>query len=62
MYADTNMVDTVARNLISNALKFTHSGGLVEVAATQDENMVEISVSDIWYWDRPKAYSKIVSD
>ncbi len=46
MYGDTNMVDTVVRNLLSNALKFTHSGGLVDVAATQDETMVEISVSD----------------
>jgi signal transduction histidine kinase len=46
-YADLNMVQTVIRNLVSNALKFTRSGDSVEVAAKQEENQrVEILVSD----------------
>ncbi|MCP4401079.1 MAG: hybrid sensor histidine kinase/response regulator [bacterium] len=44
--ADVNMLDTVMRNLLSNALKFTHAGGTVEVSARHDLHGVEISVSD----------------
>jgi len=45
-YADYNMVDTVIRNLIANALKFTHPGGTVEVSVRQKENYFEVAVSD----------------
>ena len=47
VFADNNMLLTVIRNLISNAVKFTHKGGLVNISAkiTKDKN-VEISVSD----------------
>jgi len=45
-YADRKMVDTVIRNLISNALKFTDADGTIEVSTRQDENSVEIAVSD----------------
>ena len=46
IHADYNMVDTVIRNLISNALKFTMEGGSVEVSAKQDTHRVEVAVSD----------------
>ncbi len=46
VYADFNMVNAVLRNLISNALKFTNTGGTVEVSAKQDGMYVEVSVSD----------------
>lgn len=45
-YADKKMVDTIIRNLLSNALKFTHSGGNIEVSATQNGNYVTVSVAD----------------
>ncbi|HUX58988.1 MAG TPA: ATP-binding protein [Bacteroidales bacterium] len=44
--ADKNMVKTIFRNLISNAIKFTHRNGKVEIAAKIKDNHVEISVSD----------------
>jgi signal transduction histidine kinase len=44
--ADKNMVDTVLRNLLSNALKFTHPGGEINVLTTQDTKDVTIAVSD----------------
>ena len=45
--ADEKMLDTVLRNLISNSVKFTKSGGKIMVRAKQAGNdMVEISVSD----------------
>jgi signal transduction histidine kinase len=46
-YADYTMVDTIIRNLLSNALKFTDTGGTIEVSAHQPtEDVVEIAVSD----------------
>jgi signal transduction histidine kinase/ligand-binding sensor domain-containing protein len=44
--ADKNMIRTILRNLISNAIKFTHKNGKVEVKAMIINNQVEISVSD----------------
>lgn len=44
--ADKNMIKTILRNLISNAIKFTHKNGKVEVKAFFDNNHAEISVSD----------------
>jgi two-component system sensor histidine kinase/response regulator len=46
VYADFNMVNAVVRNLLSNALKFTKSGGKVEFSAKQNGEYVEVSVTD----------------
>ena len=44
--ADANMLSTIVRNLISNALKFTPEGGLVTVRAATDAQSVVVSVAD----------------
>ncbi len=44
--ADKNMIRTILRNLISNALKFTSANGKVGINAICTENAVEISVED----------------
>ncbi len=46
IYADYSMLNTVVRNLTSNALKFTSSGDRVELSASRDEQHVEVAVSD----------------
>ncbi len=46
VYADDNMVDAIIRNLISNALKFTHAGGNIIVSATHNEKDVQTAVAD----------------
>ena len=44
--ADRNMINTVLRNLVGNAIKFTHRYGSVRVAAARDRNEVVVSVTD----------------
>jgi signal transduction histidine kinase/ligand-binding sensor domain-containing protein len=44
--ADRNMIKTVFRNLISNAIKFTPKNGKVEVNALTNDKYAEIAVSD----------------
>lgn len=46
VYADENLLNTVLRNLISNALKFTPEGGEVLISAEVSGSRVKISVSD----------------
>lgn len=45
-YGDKEMISTVIRNLINNAVKFTSSGGSVLVAAERKDRFVEIRVQD----------------
>ncbi|MEI6436929.1 MAG: PAS domain-containing sensor histidine kinase, partial [Bacteroidota bacterium] len=47
VFADEHMVETVIRNLIANAVKFTHKRGRIFVMAKESEgNRVEICVQD----------------
>ena len=47
IYADEKMVNSVLRNLLSNAMKFSYRGGLVVVRSRKNEDeSVEISVTD----------------
>ena len=44
--ADRNMLETVLRNLLTNAIKFTRENGKVDIIAKSDSQFVEVSVLD----------------
>ena len=45
-FADYDMINTVIRNLVSNALKFTTAGDRIELSASCSEIVAEVSVCD----------------
>jgi len=46
IYADNNMVNTIVRNLISNAIKFTDKKGKISVGARQNCENTEFIIQD----------------
>ena len=45
-YCDENMITTVIRNLISNAIKFTNPLGDIRIWATEKEKVIEVVIAD----------------
>jgi len=45
-FADKSMTETILRNLISNAIKFTFPGGTITVSSEIDNDMVVIKIKD----------------
>lgn len=43
---DSRMIDTVVRNLISNAVKFTNSGGKITITCQQDKEHLTLKIVD----------------
>lgn len=46
VYADEEMINTILRNLLTNAIKFTNKEGAVTVNAVAKDSFVEVSVVD----------------
>ncbi len=46
VFADINMIRTVVRNLVSNALKYTNKNGIVSISKQVGESQVTVSVQD----------------
>ncbi len=45
-FADINLLETILRNLINNAIKFTHEGGNIQIKASLHADVIKISVTD----------------
>jgi len=43
---DENIVNTVLRNILSNAIKFTKPGGTITILTSETEGFIEVKVSD----------------
>ncbi len=59
--ADANMVETVFRNLVSNAIKFTPDAGKVRIEARRRGEFVELAVEDNGVGMAPETMDKIFS-
>lgn len=46
IYADENIIKTVLRNLISNAIKFSYPGNKVKIFSEETDGAIKISVQD----------------
>lgn len=46
VYIDKNMIESVFRNLISNAIKFTQSKGVVHISSEIDTNHIKLIIKD----------------
>jgi len=59
VFADEEMVRTIIRNLMSNAIKFTKKYGEIKISASGKEDFIEISVSDSGVGIGEESLSKI---
>jgi len=58
--ADKHMFDTIVRNIISNAIKFTKAGGIVSISAIYNkDNAVEFQISDSGIGMSPELKEKL---
>jgi signal transduction histidine kinase len=59
VFADNDMLKTVLRNLVSNAIKFTNNGGAINITAEQTHSNITISVSDNGVGIKPDNLTKL---
>lgn len=60
VFADTMQVQTILRNLISNAIKFTHYEGSIEIEVLEEHNMVKTIIKDTGVGIEPDNIKKIL--
>jgi signal transduction histidine kinase len=46
IYADKNILQSIIRNILSNAIKFTQRGGQIKIEGKQDSNNTIVSITD----------------
>ncbi len=59
VYADVNMINTVLRNLVTNAIKFTPQNGKITIISTHFEDKVIICVKDTGVGISQKSIDKL---
>jgi two-component system sensor histidine kinase/response regulator len=59
VFGDINMLDTVIRNLISNALKFSDAGDKITIDAEISEDIVTMKISDTGVGMPPEIQEKL---
>jgi signal transduction histidine kinase len=59
IFADVNMLKTILRNLVSNAIKFTNPGGQISIYAEQSGSDVTVVVSDNGTGMGPEALARL---
>lgn len=59
IFADRNMLKTVLRNLITNAVKYSHPGGKIKIESKLIPSFVEIAISDTGVGIAPERLERI---
>jgi len=59
VFADSNMLKTILRNLVSNAIKFTNPGGQITISAEKMQSNITITVSDNGIGIAPEMVNKL---
>ena len=62
VFADGNMLRTIIRNLLTNAIKFTHEGGNVFIDFINEKQWVTVSVIDTGIGLSPDVQSKLFNE
>jgi len=57
--ADANMVDTIIKNLVSNAIKFTSENGKVTISARKRDDFIRIAITDTGIGIAPEDLEKL---
>jgi signal transduction histidine kinase len=61
VFSDKRMLETIIRNLVTNAIKFTREGGNVTVRSKKLDGAVEVSVSDTGVGIQKDAQARLFS-
>lgn len=61
VYVDKNMLNTILRNLVSNAIKFTSRYGIITVSCKTDVNECQVRISDTGIGMAPEVMKKLFS-
>lgn len=59
IFADMNMYDTIIRNIISNAIKFTPAGGTIKMNSCSDEGTATLVIEDSGIGMKPEVLEKV---
>jgi PAS domain S-box-containing protein len=59
VFADIDMLKTILRNLVTNAIKFTNNGGTINISEEQTQSGIIISVSDNGIGIKPDDLSRL---
>ncbi|MBC7399545.1 MAG: tetratricopeptide repeat-containing sensor histidine kinase [Mucilaginibacter sp.] len=58
-FADKEMMEAVVRNLLNNAVKFTHNGGTITLTGIVQDNKIQIAITDTGIGMAPNQSSRL---
>lgn len=62
VFMDIDMMRSVFRNILTNAIKFTQDGGLIKISSVKENGFVEVSITDNGVGIDKELIDKIMND